>query len=233
MSEALAILGHNNPPSPADEHEQAVLTLFDQAKHFADGEPIANEAQAKAVKQLDELLLRARQSADNQRKVEKQPHDDAAQAIQDRYNPILKRADLARTSLKALLTVWLRQVEEEKRAKEDEARRAAEAARAAAAAAFQESGHTDLEKREEAERLLAAAKQAEAAANRASKDKAIGLRTVYTYEMVKPSDFARWVWTQYPEDMREFLDRMAIKTIAAGHRGATVPGLVITQEKKA
>lgn len=232
-SATIASIGHNNPPTKAEEHEARIVALYDEAKNWADGQPIASEEQAAKVAELDGMLLQAWKAADADRKAEKKPHDDAAKAVQEAFKPALTRAEVARNALGNLLTAWLRQVEAAKRAAEETARQEAEAKRAAAEVAFRESNVTDLEAREQAERLLVEAKDAEKIAAKAGKDKAKGLRTYYEVELTDTSAFARWLWQHRPEAMRAFLDGAAREFASEAGHTAPPPGLKVSQLKKA
>jgi hypothetical protein len=239
MSAAIATIGHNNPPSPFETIESEILVLFDQAKGFLDGEPIADQKQADAVGLLDGMIMKARKAADELRVEQKRPHDEAAKAVQEAFKPLLTRCDLARDACKQALTPYLRKLEDEKRAKAEEARRVAEEERRKAEEAMQASHRYDLEAREAAEAQLKQAEEAEKAARRAEKDKAHvtgagrakGLRTTYRAEVTDYTAFARHLWTSHKDEYQQFLDSMAEKLIGRGVRGETVPGLKVHEEK--
>lgn len=234
-----AVIGGNNPPEPTpfDQAEAEILMLFDQAKGFLDGEPIANQAQADDVGRLDAMIMKARKVADTQRAEEKKPYDDAAKAVQEKWKPLLTRCDLARDACKQALTPYLRKLDEEKRAREEEARREAERVRREAEEAMRSAHRYDLEAREAAEAKLREADEAEKAARRAEKDKAHvaggsrakGLRTVYRAEITGTSEFARYLWANHPADMRDFLDKMAAILVSRGLRA--IPGVTVHEEK--
>lgn len=241
MTAAIATIGHNNPPEPTpfERAEAEVILLFDQAKGFLDGEPIANQKQADAIGLLDSMIMKARKAADELRIEEKRPHDEAAKAVQEKFKPLLTRCDLARDACKQALTPYLRKLEEEKRAKAEETRKAAEEERRKAQESMQAAHRYDLEAREAAETQLKQAEEAEKAARRAEKDKAHvtgagrakGLRTTYRPEVTDYTAFARHLWTNHKEEYQEFLDGMAAKLVGRGVRGETVPGLKVHEEK--
>ena len=117
--------GHNNPPTSAYETiKQEIEDLFDEAKNFADGEAIENQALADAVTELHDKLHDAGKRADDVRKDEAKPHDDAKAEIQARYNKLIGNTKtsgkgkvvLGKEVLQGLLTPWRIKVAAEKEA---------------------------------------------------------------------------------------------------------------------
>jgi hypothetical protein len=100
-SAAIAIPGHNNPPTPFDECERKVFDLFDEAKNFLDGEAITTQDMADAVSKLLDMIRKAKKEADDFRAAEKKPHDDAAKAVQEKWKPLITRCDLAADAARA------------------------------------------------------------------------------------------------------------------------------------
>jgi len=236
----LAAIGHNNPPTPFDEAQTEITDLYDEAKGWLDGEPVASEGMAEGISKLLNMIRAAKKKADEARKVEKKPFDDGAKEVQERYNPLLKKADLAADACKKALAPWLEQQEAEKRAAEAEARRIAEEKRREAEEAIRASKVDDLEAREAAEEKLKDAKKAEATANRAAKDtakasggvgRAVSLRTEHEPELVSGVEAARHYWNTNRAEMEAFLLEMARKDVRAGKR--SIPGFTITEVKKA
>lgn len=83
-------MGDNNPPTSAyEEIKQEIEDLYGEAKLFADGEAIDNQALADAVTELHDKLNDAGNRADTARKTEAKPHDDAKAEIQARYNKLI------------------------------------------------------------------------------------------------------------------------------------------------
>lgn len=111
--EEVAIEGHNNPP--ADDADTIADQIEAVEKLIADLE-INNESSADTAGNLTDRARQLAKHADEQRKAEKRPHDEAAKAVQAKWSPIIDRANAAAKAIKAKLTPWLR--EQEKRAKE-------------------------------------------------------------------------------------------------------------------
>jgi hypothetical protein len=237
-SAAIAVPGHNNPPTPFDDCERKVLDLFDEAKNFLDGEPISSQDMADAVSKLLDMIRKAKKEADDFRAAEKKPHDDAAKAVQEKWKPLITRCDLAADAAKKALTPYLEAVEREKRAVAEAARKAADEQAQAAQEALRAS-RDDLAAREQAEAMLAEAKKADAAASRAEKDRAQGkggaravsLRTTYVAEVGDYTSLAKWVWQHDAETLREWLDEYAAQKVRAGRRD--LPGVNVIEKKEA
>jgi len=233
---------HNQPAN--DNVEPEVFTeindLFDEAKNFADGEPIADEATAAAITKLYDGLHAAGKRADELRIGEKKPHDDAAAAVQAKYNPFIQpkkgKVDLGKSALSDLLSVW-RAAKAKAAAAEAAlaAEKAAEATRIATAAIQASSGN--LAARVEAEELLADAKMLEKQAARADRQAATGtgLRTTWVATPDTKPDSAElaldWAYTKDPRRFAELVQQMADESTRTGTR--TIPGYVITETKVA
>lgn len=230
----LAVKGHNQ--SPFDLISTEINDLFDEAKNWADGEPITSPEMHDAIERLRDSLHEAGKRADALRVEEKRPLDEQVKAIQDRYNPFIQpkkgKVDLAKSALDALLTPWRTRVAAEKAA--EAARKAEEAAaatRAAQEAIRASSGN--LAAREEAEELLADAKRLEKTAARTFKSATTGtgLRTVWKAELVDEAAALDWFYGERPDAFRELIQSLADEAVRRGVR--KVPGFVVRDEKVA
>lgn len=229
-------LGHNNPPA----HEAIGLhidDLYDEAKGFLDGEPIANHGQADAVADLMDKLRKARRDADGFRADEKRPHDEAAKAVQAKYRPLLDKCERGVEACRAALTPWLERLDAERAEEARLARLAADARLSEARGKLTDP--SNLAARDEAETLLADAKRAERTANRAEKarpqasgeGRAIGLRTSYRVEVTDLTAFSRWAWQHRRAEYESFLRELAERE---GRRGPVqIPGMIVHTERKA
>ena len=108
-------VGGNSPP-PIEAHRLHIEELMAEATSFLDGDPILTQQQADSVGKLLGMLREARKGADEQRKVEKKPHDDAAKAVQTAWMPILERVELAESTAKRALAPFLMAEEARKHA---------------------------------------------------------------------------------------------------------------------
>lgn len=234
---AVAQVGHNQPPAPAfDTICEEINDLFDEAKNWADGEPITSPEMHDAIEKLRDSIHEAGKRADALRVEEKRPLDDQVKAIQDRYNPYIQpkrgKVDMAKSTLDALLTPWRTKVAQEKAAEAARKAAEAEAARQAAQAAIQASSG-NLAAREEAEALLADAEALEKSAKRADKaaTTGTGLRTVWTAELVDEDAAMEWTWARAKGEVLAVAQRNADEAVRAGVR--QVPGFRVVEGKVA
>ncbi len=229
-------IGHNAPASIT--HAMHIDDLFDEAKGFIDGEPIANEGQAEAVAKLLSAIRQARNAADESRKAEKKPHDDAAKAVQTAYAPLLAKCDLAAGACKDTLTPWQVKKEAEQRAIAQAAEDKAERLRILALEAATEArGGGDLQSRADAEDALKAAEIASKEVGKLSKAKpliaggarAVTLIDIWTPEITDRRAALSHYMTVQPDALTEWLMDQAKRDVAAGSR--TIPGFTIKHDR--
>lgn len=250
-AEHIAGLGHNRPPEPASAYEACKIHIEDlwtEAKNWADGTPVENQAQADEVSRLIEEFRLAHVAADNARKAENEVFDKGKAAVQEKYAPLIAdtkavtgKTIKAQAALKAALKPYLDKLEAVKRAVEVKAREEAEAAAALAAAAMRKVADNDLEAREAAEELVEAARLASTAASRACNDKAharggsraMGLRKTYTASVHDPRALLLHYWggNGQPGVNREpivaCLQQMAQQDV--DRKVHTIPGVTVVE----
>lgn len=241
LTEAEAIIGHNNPPEPTpfEAARDKIEALMTEAKNWFDGATVKTQEEADAISKLVDLARKARKEADEARKVEKQPFDDAGNEVQARYNPILKRADMISEIGKKAVAPYLEKLEAEKRAAAEKLRAEAEAKRIEAEAALRASQATDIAAREQAEAMLKEAQKADANARKAENDKAhakggaraMTLRTRYVVTLDDPVIAARHMWATRRALMEAYLIELAEQVVASGAR--EIPGFIVTETKVA
>lgn len=228
----------NAPADPAALFGEEIDDLLLEARNHLDGEPIASEEQANAVASLLNRLRRLGNDADDARIAEKRPHDLAAKAVQDKWKPILSKADLAASTAKQALAPWLAKVEAEQRAAAEAAK--AEAERLAMEAAEKHRvASGDLRAREQAEQLLKDADRAAMVAAKADKakplatggERAIGLVDTFTPVLADPVEALRHYRETEPEALKEWLLEQARKDVRSGLR--TIPGFTIEHTRSA
>lgn len=238
---------HNQPPEPTpfDLSKTEIDDLAEEARNWLDGAGVNSEADADGVSKLIDKLRKAISTADERRKTEKKPHDDAISEIQGRYNALIGEtkavtgtAILAIDVAKKALAPWLAKVEAAQRAAAEAARIAAEEAQAAAIEAMRASrASADLAAREAAEALAQQAKAADRIATKAENVKAhakggtraIGLRTVWTHKVTDSKALAAYVWTNHRADLDVFLDAFAKRLVDGGNH--SIPGVTVTMER--
>lgn len=250
MEAALAGIGHNAPPAtPYEVIKAKISDLYEEAKQWLDGEPVTTQGQADGINKLIGLIRDAKDEADELRKAEAKPYDDAKAEIQARYNLLIGdtkavrgKTVLALEAAKKALTPWLEAQDAIKREAERKAREEAEAAQKAAQEAMAKARESaDLEAREEAERLATAARNADIAARAAHNDKAKAkggagrattLRSYYSAEVTDSREFARYVWVSHKGEIEDFLYTFANRLVDINH-DRQIPGVKINEERKA
>lgn len=233
--------GSNRPPaaSPFEEVERDITDLYDEARLWLDGKPIASQDQADGLSNLLNMIRAARKKADELRVTEKKPHDDAAAAVQARFKPLLSSADLAADACKKALAPWLAKVEEEQQAAAAAARAEAEHTAMLAQEAFQSTDVTNLADRARAEQLSSVAKRAERQARRAEKvtpqagniGRTVALRTTYQGAIVNETEVAAHYWRTDRVSMLNHIQTLVDQDVRAGVR--QIPGVRIDPIKQA
>jgi hypothetical protein len=240
-----AVIGANNPPDPFAAIDAHVSDLMDEARNWCDGAAIENDAQADAVAKLIDDFRAAQKAADDARKEEARPFDEAKAAIQAKYAPLLAETKAqtgaiprALAALKATLTPWLQakeraRQEAERIAREEAQRKADEAANAARQAAA-----SDLAAQEAAEAAVKAAQDAQADADRIARERsnakgdgrAIGLRRSYRAVMTNRQAALKHYAANRPDDLIALLQKLADADVREGKR--QIPGFEIIEEAK-
>lgn len=234
-------IGHNGGPelSPYERIRDQIDDLFAEAKNWADGEPITTQAQHDEVEKLYDMLHDAGKEADEARKEEAKPHDDAKAEIQERFNKLIGNTKsvkgkvvLGKEALGALLTPWRNKIAAEKEAAARAAREEADRIAREAQEAIRSSAG-NLEEREKAEELLAEAKQGERLAKRADKaaTTGTGLRSVWHCKIEDTSLALDWAYNRAPDQFHELVQSMAEGIVRGGMR--SVPGFKIWEERVA
>lgn len=251
IGDALAAMGHNQPPEPTrfEAISGKIGDLFAEAKQWLDGAPVTTQGQADSLNLLIGMISEAAKEADDLRKAEAKPFDDAKAEVQERYNALIGNTKsvkgktvLAIEAAKKALTPWLEELDRRKREAAEAARKEAEVKQKEAQEAMRAARESaDLEAREEAERLAKEAKKADQAANAAANDtakakggsgRATSLRSFYSAEITDSREFARWVWTSHKVEMETFLESFARQLVAANH-DRKIPGVKINEERRA
>lgn len=203
----------HNLPTGADAagpFEERVAKLVEAANAWAKDVPtIATEEQAKKCADLIDQIREEDDAVDAARKKEKQPHDEAIAAIQNRFNPLRDRLKACTAVLRKLKDGWLRLLEQRQ---QEEARKALEAAAAAQAAADEAQRKLEAGAGPAVESMLEAdakAEEARLAQNRA-------------YQTARAKPQVRGSLTGRASGFRsywraEITDRMAALTAYQGH----------------
>lgn len=236
-----AVAGGNNPPAdPFSAHEANITDLYQEAKHWLDGEEITTQAQADAVTKLLDSIRDAHAAADASRVLENKPFDDGKSKVQAKYAPLISDTKsvkgmtiLASEACRAALAPWRRAQEAAKLAAAEKAREEAEAAAEAAAKAMRTSAADDLAAREEAEQLVRLAAMADRLATKADKaaTTGTGLRSTWAPTLTDGVAAARHYWGAEREKCEAFFLTLAKADVLAGKR--TIPGFEIEESRRA
>jgi hypothetical protein len=233
--------GHNGPPEPTpfDAIKVHCDDLYAEAKHWLDGGEITSDAEAAAVKRLQDMAREAAQAADAARVEENEPFDLGKAAVQAKYAVLIGSTKAVtgtmvrlQAACKAARDPWLKKKADEAAALAEAKRKEAqEKADAAAAAARAAAGN--LEATEAAEVLVVAAQDAQRDANRATKAATTGTGLTTYYEAVMTDQKAailHFMKTQ-PAEFIALAQRLADADVYRGLR--TVPGFEVKEMKRA
>ncbi len=191
------------------------------------------------------LIQAAEKEADEARKDEAKPHDDAKTAIQERYNLLIgKTKSVTGKTVKAVdackkaLAPWLEKLEAERLEREAAALKEAEEKNRLAMEAMRQRTGDNLEQSEQAEQLVKDAKAAESIARRIGNEKATAkgfgraasLRTSYVSQVTDYTAFARYVWAHHKVELCDFLDELARQIVARGNH--KIDGVAVKEERK-
>ena len=240
-------VGHNGAPEPTPFEivKEKIDGLYDEAKLWLDGEEITSPEQAAEIQKLMRLIQAAEKEADEARKNEAKPHDDAKSEIQDRFNLLIgKTKTVTGKTVKAVeackkaLAPWLQKQEDERLEREVAALREAEEKNRLAVEAMRQRTGDNLEQNEQAEQLVKEAKAADSQARRIGKEKAsakgfgraASLRTSYVSQVTDYTAFARYVWAHHKDELCGFLDDLARQIVARGNHN--IDGVAVNEERK-
>lgn len=235
-------LGHNNPPKPTqiEAARETLSTLELEGGNWFDGSEVESQAQADEVSRLIDAARKAKNKFDADRKAEKQPHMDAAKAVDTAWKPLIDGAERVAEVGKAALTPFLMAQEKAKREAEEAARREAERA-AAEARRLAEQQNGSLEAAKARDAAIEEAKAAEARAAAAERDRAgargagmarkVSLRTTWRGIVEDRRALLNHIARTRPDDLADFLDDWAARAVREGARD--LPGVRVYEEKVA
>lgn len=231
-----AVIGGNNPPVELFEQSELTLNdLYEEAGHWLDGKEVETPEELDAISMLLDNLRKAEKLIDGNRKTEKKPHDDAGNAVQEKYKPLIDKAKLAQDTCKKAMQPYMLEQERIRQEQERIAREEAEQAEREALEAAQSV--QSLEQAEQAAEAIQDAKDAQKTASDVAKQKthakggerAIGLRTTRETNLVDSKEAARHFWVTNKTDIENLLIDLAKKAVRSGERD--IPGFEIIERK--
>lgn len=244
-------IGANNPPEPDpfEAHRVNIEGLYDEAKLWADGAEIENQAQADDVDLLINMIKDAIDAAKASEVAATKPLQDQVRVIQQRYWPLIGDTSTvkglavkAKTALLAVKTKWGNKVRveqelEAKRLRDEAAKKAVEAQ-----AALRDAPD-DLGTVETAETLIRDAQATLRAATQAEKPTVKGMRDnwiICGFQPVTEADgkvtdgetaLLRHMWRVNKPGLVEAALKLAETDVRSGKR--TIPGLLIENHRRA
>lgn len=230
---APAVIGHNNPPSHIEAILEPHAAILAEAENWADGAPVENEAQMKAVDTLIKGVKAARKAVDTARDAATAPLHEAWKAEVAAWKPAQDDLDRLVKCLVAAVDTFKRKLAaakaEEERLAREAAYRAKLAAEEAAKAATEDDANIEAQR---------AAAEAQEAANDAwqhvgaiAKDTVKGLRTVTIAEVTDYGACVNWIRANDQQALVDFMDGYVQKAVRAGIRD--IAGVSIRTEKQA
>lgn len=200
----LAPIGHNNPPDPMEQIQAANDSLFIEVANWADGQPVENEDQMKAVDLLIKAVKEVEAEAKKAKEDEYRPHKAACDAVVARWKVFLDDLDRQKKCLTSAVDGFKRKLAEDREA----GRRAKEAAAREAMRRAEESARAANDADIEAQREAAAAIETARAAQKAAKEVegVKGLRTFVIREIADGAACARWIWSNDRPAIMEFME---------------------------
>lgn len=230
-------IGGNSPPA-FEAFSMALDDVYVEAQNWLDGAKVESQAQADAIGTIMATARQIKKDADAARADEKRPHDEAGKAVQEKWRPLLTRADNIVSAAQKPLTAFMEAEQARQRVAAEEARKEALRLQQEAQEARQASAG-NLAATEQAEALQKDADRAIKAAGRAEKakpnvagmDRAIGLRPHWEAEVVDRRAALNHFIKRSPERFEALVQQLADEE-ARGAR-APVPGVTFHERKRA
>lgn len=229
--------GHNNPPSPFEDLKQTFDDLFLETSNWADREPIKTQDQADVLEALKKKIKAAIKASDTMKAADKKPHQEAAQAIQDAHNALTGKTQagkgigvLALEACQAVLQPWLKQLDDERKAKLKLAQEIADAKAKELEKAAKTRDTSNIESIVAFEASIQETKQSEIDLKRAAKATTKGTTTQYIPIVVDGGKAANHYWKTDREEIVALLMKFAARDIRGGKR--EIPGFEIKEELK-
>lgn len=235
---ALAPIGHNNPPlSPYESHKANFDDLLTEARVWADGALVENEAQDAEVARLIEDLRKGIAAADASRVEENEPFDLGKAAVQAKYNEFIAdtktlkgSAVKAMDALKATRKPYLDKLETDRLAAVEAARAEAQRIADEAAQARAAAPENDLGAIEAAEALTAQAEDAAKTLKTVEKVKVTGLRKTWTPVLIDQREAVLHYMKTQPGEFLALVQSLAVIDVRDGKR--QIPGFRIDEGSK-
>ena len=233
------LIGANNPPEPTpfEAIRVHIEDLDMEARNWADGTAITNDAQGAEVDRLIDDIKAAIKAAEGVQNAMLAPLAEQEKEIRARFYPLIGKttkitgtAIRGRDALLAVKTKWAVVVATRQRVEADKLRaEAMEQARQAREAMAQATDN--MEAADRAEDMIKAAQTLLRGATRAEAATVKGLRTVWRVTIADQLTAIRTMWKRYPDDFLTLATTLAERDVRAGNRA--IEGFIIEPEKVA
>ena len=122
-------IGGNNPP-PFERMSNRIESLLEGARMVIKDHPeIKDQETADKLAGFLKQLREAKKTADDERKIEKEPHLTASRSVDEKWNKIIDSAEKALLWINPRLTRWTDEQNRKRREAEEAARKAADEAK--------------------------------------------------------------------------------------------------------
>ncbi|MEO1538500.1 MAG: hypothetical protein AAFR73_12305 [Pseudomonadota bacterium] len=207
----MAVIGHNNPPDPIEIVIAEYDAVISEAQNWADGEPVADEAQMKAVDAVLKEFKTYKTALGKAVKERTDPLHKAWKAEVAAVKVYTDDADLMQKALVAVVAPFKVKLAEQKEAERRAAYEEAERIRREAEEAERRAQAGNIDELREAEAAKQAALDAQKAAQAKSKDTVKGMRKVTRHSIKDMRSLVNWIATNDKQAMAEFATTYAAK----------------------
>ncbi|ARO14407.1 hypothetical protein BVG79_01061 [Ketogulonicigenium robustum] len=227
---ALASVGHNNPPDPIEEICGQYESWRIEAENWLDGSPVETESQMNAVDELRQSMREWRLKLEAGQKSATAPLYDAYKAEGARWKPTIEDAKRIEAGLVSVVNGFKQKLAAEKAEAERQARAEADRKMREAQEAAARANAADIEAQRAAAAAQHEAEIAAAQAAKAGKDRVKGLRTVTRYEVTDHRSLLNFIARNDRDAITAFIDDWARRNHTTTQNA---DGLRVWQEKEA
>lgn len=225
----LTPIGHNNPPDPIEIVTAEYDAVISEAQNWADGEPVENQEQMKAV---DAVLKEFKSYKSALAKAGKERTAPLHSAWKDEVAAVkvyTDDADRLQSALVACVAPFKAKLAAEKEAERQAAWKAAEDARIAAEKEAAAANPASVDDLRDVDQARIDAVEAEKAAQKAQRDTVKGMRTVTHHEVTDMRLLVNWIASNDKAAMAEFATEYARRN----YKSRDMAGVRVWQTKEA
>lgn len=229
MENERAVVGHNGAPDPISLALDPYADVLAEVENWTDGTAVENWGQLEATDVLLKELKAARKAVDAARDEETKPLHKAWQDASARWKPTQDDLDRLVRCLVAAQAPFKQKCADEKAAAARKAREEADAKAEAARQAHLAANAASIEEQRKADELLKEADKAQKAANRASKDRVAGMRTVQKFSIESHKAALSWIIANDRDTVTAFIDSY----VQSNFKTRQIDGVIVTSVMEA